>query len=65
RALSCPTFYCWSDSSLSDDTKRYVREHDLPEYRYEEAGHWPMVEAPLAIAAVIDDFFRAKLGVAG
>lgn len=59
RQLSCPTLYCWSDTSLPDETKRYLREHAIPDRRYEEAGHWPTVEAPLAIAAVIDDFFRA------
>jgi pimeloyl-ACP methyl ester carboxylesterase len=65
RKLSCPSLYCWSASSASEVTQRYLRKHRIAEQRYEGAGHWPMVESPLAIAAVIADFFRGRLSSSG
>ncbi|MCU0686934.1 MAG: alpha/beta hydrolase [Polyangiaceae bacterium] len=65
RQLSCPSLYCWSPTSTPEATQRYLRKHRIAEQRYEGAGHWPTVEAPLAIAAVIADFFRGRLSSSG
>jgi pimeloyl-ACP methyl ester carboxylesterase len=61
RRLVCPTLYCWSETSTPEATQRYLREHNIAERRYAGAGHWPTVDAPFEIAAVIGDFFRAHM----
>ncbi len=61
RALLCPTLYCWSGASTPEATQHYLRTHRIAEHRYEGAGHWPTVETPAEIAAVLGDFFQQHL----
>lgn len=65
RSLRCPTLYCWSETSTPEVTQRYLREHHIAEQRYVGAGHWPTVETPTEIAAIIGGFFRVHLAPSG
>ena len=43
-ALQTPKIYLWGDSSVSPSTQEFIRQHDLPNHRFENCGHWPMIE---------------------
>lgn len=55
--LGVPNFYYWSKKSTPKATQDWIANHDIANETYEDAGHWPMVEQPIATAARIGRFF--------
>lgn len=57
RLLSCPAIYYWSRASTPAATREWIERSGIPNQVYADAGHWPMVEQPLATARAIGSFF--------
>ena len=57
RGLDQPSLYYWSKSSTPESTQAWIVEAGIPNEIYEGAGHWPMVDEPLATADRIGQFF--------
>ncbi|MGI9462690.1 MAG: alpha/beta fold hydrolase [Aestuariivirgaceae bacterium] len=57
RDLSRPAMYYWSKASTPTATQEWIGQSCIANEVYIDAGHWPMVEQPIATARSIGDFF--------
>lgn len=57
RNLSQPSLYYWSKQSTPKMTQQWIKQSGIQNEIYCSAGHWPMVEQPIATAQRIGRFF--------
>jgi pimeloyl-ACP methyl ester carboxylesterase len=53
-ALNCDKRYYWSEKSTPRQTKTFIEKKNLPDRRFNDCGHWPMIEKA-------EEFYRAIL----
>jgi pimeloyl-ACP methyl ester carboxylesterase len=59
--LSIPKLFCWGRQSLHARTQEYLRLGRIPECGFDDAFHWPMIDAAEELYNETGRFLRALL----
>jgi pimeloyl-ACP methyl ester carboxylesterase len=59
-AVTLPKLYCWGTNSLASATQQLLARRALPNRSFPGAGHWPMIDAPEAFYASLEEWLISR-----
>lgn len=61
-ALSCAKLYYWGEKTTPEDKQQFIESACLPNLRFHDSGHWPMIDQPQRCSEDVASFFLANAG---
>ena len=61
RTLQCPKLYYWGEKTTPVETQRFIEIASIPNMRFRDSSHWPMIDQPEKCSEDILNFFLENL----
>ena len=59
--VDLPKLYLWGTESISKETKEFLQSHALDHVAFQGAGHWPMIDQPVAFYGRLAEWCSGKV----